>query len=37
MKDIIRPGISLFILLSVLTGIAYPVLTTAVAKPISRR
>ncbi|MDD5248483.1 MAG: potassium-transporting ATPase subunit KdpC [Rhodocyclaceae bacterium] len=34
MKDIIRPGITLFILLSIVTGIAYPLLTTAVVKPI---
>jgi K+-transporting ATPase ATPase C chain len=34
MKDIIRPGISIFVLLSIITGIAYPVLTTAVATPL---
>ena len=31
MIELLRPAISLFVLLSVITGIAYPVLTTAIA------
>jgi K+-transporting ATPase ATPase C chain len=34
MKDLIRPAVSLFVLLSVVTGIAYPLLTMAVATPL---
>ena len=34
MKELIRPAVSLFVLLSAVTGIAYPLLTTAVATPL---
>lgn len=34
MKDLIRPGVSLFILLSIVTGLIYPLLTTVVATPL---
>jgi K+-transporting ATPase ATPase C chain len=34
MQELIRPAVSLFILLSAVTGIAYPLLTTAVATPL---
>ncbi|MDD5248961.1 MAG: potassium-transporting ATPase subunit KdpC [Rhodocyclaceae bacterium] len=36
MKELIRPAVSLFVLLSVVTGIAYPLLTTALVAPIFR-
>jgi potassium-transporting ATPase KdpC subunit len=32
MKNLMRPAISLFVLLSVITGIAYPVVVTGIAK-----
>jgi K+-transporting ATPase ATPase C chain len=34
MKTLLRPAVSLFVLLSAVTGIAYPLLTTAVATPL---
>jgi K+-transporting ATPase ATPase C chain len=34
MKDLARPALTLFVLLSILTGIAYPLLVTAVATPL---
>jgi len=32
MKTLLRPAISLFVLLSLLTGIVYPLLVTGIAK-----
>ena len=34
MKNLLRPAISLFVLLSVVTGIVYPLVTTGIAKVI---
>ena len=34
MLTLIRPAISLFVVLSIITGIAYPLLTTAIATPL---
>lgn len=34
MKHLVRPALTLFVLLSILTGVAYPLLVTAVAKPV---
>lgn len=34
MKTLLRPAISLFILLSIITGIVYPLVTTALAKAL---
>ena len=34
MLKLIRPAVSVFVVLSVITGIAYPLLTTAVATPL---
>ncbi len=34
MKELIRPAVSLFVLLSAVTGIAYPLLTAAVVAPL---
>lgn len=34
MKDLVRPALTLFVLLSIVTGIAYPLLVTVVATPL---
>lgn len=34
MKDLLRPALTLFVLLSIVTGIVYPLLVTAIATPL---